>query len=60
MKTIVTKSKRKLKNYIHHCQYMLDFCNRKTNKLKSYYFKKQGEVAKKNLKQLLKSEKNGK
>jgi hypothetical protein len=39
---------------------MLGICNRKTNKLKSYYFKKQSEVAKKNLKQLLKSEKNGK
>ena len=55
-----TKSKRKLDNYIDYCQYMLGVCNRKSNKLKSYYFKKQHETAKKNLKQLLKSEKNGK
>ncbi len=50
-----TKSKRKLDNYIDYCQYMIDFCNRKTNKLKPYYFKKQDEVARKKLKQLLKS-----
>lgn len=50
-----TKSKKKLVNHIYHCQYMLDFCNRKTNKLKAYYFKKQHEVAKKKLKQLLKA-----
>jgi hypothetical protein len=60
MRKTDTKSKRKLVNHIYHCQYMLGICNRKTNKLKSYYFKKQSEVAKKNLKQLLKSEKNGK
>lgn len=51
-----TKSKRKLDNYIDYCQYMIAFCSKKTNKLKAYYFKKQREVAKKNLKQLLKSE----
>jgi hypothetical protein len=51
-----TKSKRKLDNYIDYCQYMIDFCNRKSNKLKSYYFKKQHEIAKKKLKQLLKTE----
>lgn len=50
-----TKSKRKLDNYIDYCQYMLSICNRKTNKLKPYYFEKQREVAKKKLKQLLKS-----
>lgn len=51
-----TKSKRKLDNHIDYCQYMLAICNRKTNKFKSYYFKKQHEVAKKKLKQLLKAE----
>lgn len=55
-----TKSKRKLDNYIDYCQYMLSICNRKTNELKPYYFEKQREVAKKKLKQLLKSEQNGK
>ena len=50
-----TKSIKKLDNYIDYCQYMLAICNRKIIKLKPYYFEKQHEVAKKKLKQLLKS-----
>lgn len=38
-----------IENYIAYCQYMFEFCNRKSNKLKPYYFKKQIEVAKRKL-----------
>jgi hypothetical protein len=45
----------KLEKHIDYCKYMLEICNRKSNKLKSYYFKKQIEVAQKKLIQIYKS-----
>jgi hypothetical protein len=48
--------KNKLENHINYCQYWFKICNRKSNSLKSYYFKKQIEVAQKKLKQIYKSE----
>ena len=49
-------NKNKLESHIEYCQYKLEICNRKSNKLKPYYFKKQIEVAQKKLKQIYKSE----
>lgn len=46
---IIDRSKNKLGKYIDYCEYMIEICNRKSNKLKSYYFKKQIEVAKRKL-----------
>ena len=48
--------KRKLiENHIAYCEEKFKICNRKSNKLKPYYFKKQIEVAKRKL-QTFKSE----
>lgn len=45
-----TKMKRKeIENHIAYCEEQLEICNRKSNKLKPYYFKKQIEVAKRKL-----------
>lgn len=44
------KKEMQLKKHIKWCKYMLYICNRKTNSLKSYYFRKQIEVAKQKLK----------
>lgn len=41
--------KKVIENHIAYCQDMFKFCNRKSNKLKPYYFKKQIEVAKRKL-----------
>lgn len=53
---LIDRRKNKIEKHIDYCQYMFDICNRKSNKLKSYYFKKQIEVAQKKLKQIYKSE----
>ena len=42
-------NKNKIEKHIDYCQYMFEICNRKSNKLKPYYFKKQIEVAKRKL-----------
>lgn len=47
---IIDRSKNKLEKHIDYCEYELEICNRKSNNLKSYYFKKQIEVAKRKLK----------
>ena len=47
---IIDRSKNKLEKHIDYCEYELKICNRKSNNLKSYYFKKQIEVAKRKLK----------
>ena len=39
----------KLEKHIDYCQHMLGICNRKSNKLKPYYFKKQIEITRKKL-----------
>ena len=52
----INPNNNKLEKHIDYCQYMLEICNRKSNRLKSYYFKKQIEVAQKKLKQIYKSE----
>lgn len=52
----INPNSNKLEKHIDYCQYMLEICNRKSNKLKPYYFKKQIEVAQKKLKQIYKSE----
>ena len=43
---IIDRSKNKLGKHIHYCEYMIEICNRKSNKLKSHYFKKQLEITK--------------
>lgn len=44
------KMKRKeIEKHIDYCEYMFEICNRKSNKLKPYYFKKQIEIAKRKL-----------
>ena len=44
------KMKRKeIENHITYCEEQFKICNRKSNKLKHYYFKKQIEVAKRKL-----------
>ena len=45
-----------IENHIAYCEEQLEICNRKSNKLKPYYFKKQIEVAQKKLKQIYKSQ----
>jgi hypothetical protein len=40
----------KLQNHIMYCLYELQICERKSNNLKGYYFRKQIEVAKRILK----------
>lgn len=45
----IDRRKNKLEKHIDYCKYMLDMCNRKSNKLKSYYFKKQIEITKRKL-----------
>lgn len=46
----IDSSTNKIEKHIDYCEYMLEICNRKSNKLKPYYFKKQIEVAKNNIK----------
>ena len=48
---------RKIQNHIMHCLYELQICERKSNNLKGYYFRKQIEVAKRKLR-TFKSEQN--
>jgi len=38
-----------IEKHIEYCEEQLKICNRKSNKLKPYYFKKQIEVAKRKL-----------
>ena len=52
----INPNNNKLEKHIDYCQYMLGICNRKSNRLRPYYFKKQIEVAQKKLKQIFKSE----
>ena len=40
---------KEIENHIAYCEKQFNFCNRKSNKLKPYYFKKQIEVAKRKL-----------
>lgn len=56
MLRFINPNNNKLEKHIDYCQHMLEICNRKSNGLKSYYFKKQIEVAQKKLKQIYKSE----
>lgn len=42
----INRTKIKLEKHIDYCNYMLEICNRKSNNLKSYYFRKQIETAK--------------
>lgn len=46
---IIVSNQSKLEKHIDYCEYMVEMCNRKSNKLKPYYFKKQIEVAKRKL-----------
>jgi len=46
---IIDRSKNKLGKHIDYCKEMIEICNRKSNKLKPYYFKKQIEIAKRKL-----------
>lgn len=41
--------RKEIENHIAYCEKQLEICNRKSNKLKPYYFKKQIEVAKRKL-----------
>ena len=41
--------KKEIEKHIAYCEEMVKFCNRKSNKLKPYYFKKQIEIAKRKL-----------
>lgn len=41
--------RKEIENHIAYCKERLEICNRKSNKLKPYYFKKQIEVAKRKL-----------
>ena len=45
-------NKKVIENHIAYCEEQLEICNRKSNKLKPYYFKKQIEVAQKKLNNL--------
>lgn len=45
----IKQTDNKLEKHIDYCEYMIEICNRKSNKLKPYYFKKQIEVAKRKL-----------
>ena len=46
---IIDRSKNKYEKHINYCEYMLEICNRKSNNLNSYYFKKQIEITKRKL-----------
>lgn len=52
----INPNNNKLEKHIDYCQHMLGICNRKSNRLRPYYFKKQIEVTQKRLKQIYKSE----
>lgn len=41
--------RKEIENHIAYCEEQFNFCNRKSNRLKPYYFKKQIEVAKRKL-----------
>lgn len=41
--------RKEIENHIAYCEEQFKICNRKSNKLKPYYFKKQIEVAKRKL-----------
>jgi hypothetical protein len=47
---IIDRTKSKVEKHIDYCEYMVDYCNRKSNNLKSYYFKKQIELSKTKIK----------
>jgi hypothetical protein len=51
---LINRTKIKLEKHIDYCKYMLDICNRKSNKLKPHYFVKQIEVAQTKLKTIYK------
>ena len=42
-------NRKEIENHITYCEEQFKICNRKSNKLKPYYFKKQIELAKRNL-----------
>jgi hypothetical protein len=46
---IIDRSKNKYEKHIDYFEYMLEICNRKSNNLNSYYFKKQIEIKKRKL-----------
>ena len=46
---IIVSNQSKLEKHIDYCEYMLNMCNDKDNMLKTRYFKKQIEVAKRKL-----------
>lgn len=52
----INPNNNKLEKHIDYCQYMIGICNRKSNRLRPYYFKKQIEVTQRKLKQIYKSE----
>jgi len=47
---LINRGLSKIEKHIDYCEYMLDICNRKSNNLKSYYFRKQIEVGKRKIK----------
>lgn len=47
---IINRTENKLQKHIDYCEYMFEICNRKSNKFKPHYFKKQIEVTKRKLK----------
>lgn len=49
---LIDRKKTKIEKHIDYCQYMFDICNRQSNNLKTYYFKKQIELSKKKLKEV--------
>lgn len=53
----INPNNNQIEKHIDYCEYMVDYCNRKSNDKKSFYFKKQIQVAKNKLK---KNEKNNK
>ena len=46
---IIDRSKRKLEKHIGYCRYMLQICQRNSNSLKTYYFKRQIELTERKL-----------
>lgn len=51
--SFIDLSKNKLEKHIDFCEYMKEYCERKSNDKKPYYFKKQIEITKRKLKQKL-------
>lgn len=44
-KKLLSKKRRTVIKHMMHCEYMIDFCKRKSNDKKPHYFQKQFEVA---------------